>query len=168
MRGATYLARFTSSFLIFQSTLLMRGATSSARLSRYCPHISIHAPHARSDPFPAVLVPSPEISIHAPHARSDSTTDSRFTSRIISIHAPHARSDRVNPYGLEWWGFQSTLLMRGATTQLIDKWEGFKFQSTLLMRGATLHSSYVNTFLNISIHAPHARSDLHRRMIIST
>ena len=58
---------------------------------------------------------------------------------MISIHAPHARSDACQP-GKDYSqvGFQSTLLMRGAT--IFDDAEPLiaKFQSTLLMRGATV------------------------------
>ena len=90
-------------------------------------------------------------------ARSGPPT--RFTD--ISIHAPHARSDyagrRIRAPADE---FQSTLLMRGATTawrshcspsrnfnprssceerlyRLRFNWNDTSFQSTLLMRGAT-------------------------------
>ena len=56
--------------------------------------------------------------------------------------------------------FQSTLLMRGATKPLWHKGLKVIFQSTLLMRGATdLHDS-LWMILTISIHAPHARSDV--------
>ena len=55
--------------------------------------------------------------------------------------------------------FQSTLLMRGAT-QAGKSPEILKlFQSTLLMRGATLQEMYLSLGMDISIHAPHARSD---------
>ena len=56
--------------------------------------------------------------------------------------------------------FQSTLLMRGATSRQ-DKFdtEQILFQSTLLMRGATVCQGRVRAVLMISIHAPHARSD---------
>ena len=55
--------------------------------------------------------------------------------------------------------FQSTLLMRGATLLKDDDWAPILFQSTLLMRGATLLSSAPASESEISIHAPHARSD---------
>ena len=111
----------TTMALIFQSTLLMRGATTAytdyiyqydaisihaphARSDRYCPdgdlgkhNISIHAPHARSDRH--VRAPRPHgipISIHAPHARSDKPIRVWLAlNRLISIHAPHARSDCI-------------------------------------------------------------------------
>ena len=102
---------------------------------------------------------------------------------MISIHAPHARSDtrrKVRTTGST--RFQSTLLMRGATLYIMDQFEKVvKFQSTLLMRGATAYQttppplSHFNprssceerpvlkntdwVLTDISIHAPHARSD---------
>ncbi len=102
--------------LIFQSTLLMRGATSYWFTSYIVFYISIHAPHARSDSKLNPLTMPWIISIHAPHARSDfiihrfSTAHDNFNPRSsyeerrhecavrevrlhISIHAPHTRSD---------------------------------------------------------------------------
>ena len=59
-----------------------------------------------------------------------------------------------------WDGFQSTLLMRGATiARKTGKTYNTLFQSTLLMRGATADSLQECALLRISIHAPHARSD---------
>ncbi len=101
----------------------------------------------------------------------------------ISIHAPHARSDG-DGYGdyTSVAGFQSTLLMRGATVMRSGKLSARLFQSTLLMRGATQdcrrgswavrnfnprssceeRPNFINLrclLHKISIHAPHARSD---------
>ena len=123
------------------------------------------------------------ISIHAPHARSDFIVDDCGKAlNDISIHAPHARSDRTRCRGgsrHDYFNprssceerpnhrksitiaviFQSTLLMRGATGDI----DGFviiaQFQSTLLMRGATAHFLANSALFEISIHAPHARSD---------
>ena len=85
----------TASASLFQSTLLMRGATLSCQAQRAdLNEISIHAPHARSDSACAFAVASPNISIHAPHARSDDCREIRRQHQHrISIHAPHARSD---------------------------------------------------------------------------
>ena len=59
-------------------------------------------------------------------------------SRTISIHAPHARSDVVSEIiFIARPQFQSTLLMRGATTVTLTYIDDKTFQSTLLMRGAT-------------------------------
>ena len=55
--------------------------------------------------------------------------------------------------------FQSTLLMRGATSSQRPLRLPAQFQSTLLMRGATDSASHAFHHARISIHAPHARSD---------
>ena len=121
----------------FQSTLLMRGATSFSaasllQQSDFNPrssceerleqaalqsdaHISIHAPHARSDQVLAIDDCLVTISIHAPHARSDPRQGLPGPPDPISIHAPHARSDR--------------------------------------------DGGFIDELATISIHAPHARSD---------
>ena len=130
---------------------------------------------------------------------------SRGENGWISIHAPHARSDCGSSTCAQDCGFQSTLLMRGATRQRARRLRGgldfnprssceerrtdyehidiiTAFQSTLLMRGATFVCTdwpYYPRYFNprssceerhgwqqiphdchISIHAPHARSDL--------
>ena len=80
------------------------------------------------------------ISIHAPHARSDPLTHDflRDGVGVISIHAPHARSDeRAVQSNWDDIKFQSTLLMRGATMSWRSWSRPREFQSTLLMRGAT-------------------------------
>ena len=84
----------------------------------------------------------------------------RSASCQISIHAPHARSDDITRSSInDYIQFQSTLLMRGATLALSPAVPADVFQSTLLMRGATLAIRHVVLFREISIHAPHARSD---------
>ena len=87
----------TTMALIFQSTLLMRGATfPKVIVLLVACIISIHAPHARSDkPIRVWLALNRLISIHAPHARSDCIPINRHPSVVISIHAPHARSDEA-------------------------------------------------------------------------
>ena len=105
-------------------------------------------------------------------------------SSTISIHTPHAGSDPRYLYFLFDTGlFQSTLPMRGATGD--REWFEIicQFQSTLPMRGATWIRSEMGRagedfnphspcgerhgivygfphFLEISIHTPHAGSDL--------
>ena len=106
------------SAIIFQSTLLMRGATDSRRnLARPGPYFN---PRSSCEERP--------LSRLAPH-----------DARDISIHAPHARSDRPLLSSLEEvFLFQSTLLMRGATLKdFASTAPASLFQSTLLMRGAT-------------------------------
>ena len=102
------------------------------------------------------------ISIHAPHARSDEEHGKAYDQQRISIHAPHARSDwrrRIRTASVA--RFQSTLLMRGATAAADKATQEASFQSTLLMRGATFASAILVPLADvISIHAPHARSDV--------
>ena len=146
---------------IFQSTLPMRGAT----------HVHVGGHRAR------------DISIHAPHAGSDAVRGSAWRGGAISIHAPHAGSDdpgkpeapgarHFNPRspcgerpsgGMPWHRrcqFQSTLPMRGATDVLHPWTTLVAFQSTLPMRGATTVFPRMAIGDDISIHAPHAGSDV--------
>ena len=148
---------------LFQSTLLIRGAThdKSATSSRY--QISIHAPHTRSDTTTRQQVAmSCAISIHAPHTRSDplSLTDViqgmivfqstllirgatlctalEGASGFISIHAPHTRSDiwtRFYSYQMRYFNPRSSYEERRPFAPLTSSHCGF--QSTLLIRGAT-------------------------------
>ena len=80
--------------------------------------ISIHAPRAGSDVSLAVCsVLYFSISIHAPRAGSDRESVEFWMSIVISIHAPRAGSDAHPPCTfLTVTGFQSTLPVRGATT----------------------------------------------------
>ena len=117
-------------------------------------------PHGR---FPLRL--QIQISIHAPHAGSDPMTSascrrsSHFNPRspcgerldglpvgsqhlVISIHAPLAGSDSPLLFLLLAMRFQSTLPLRGATRNTRRRrWATPKFQSTLPLRGATPSSA---------------------------
>ena len=185
MRGATPVLAAPGGLTIeFQSTLLMRGATlrprpcrqhdadfnprssceeRRAQRHRWWPHlvISIHAPHARSDP-PSIRGShhARVISIHAPHARSDG--EQKVKSKLERYFNPRSSCEE-RPRGKAatylLCEFQSTLLMRGATWARILHVSAMIFQSTLLMRGATDRSSKGQPSDQISIHAPHARSD---------
>ena len=138
MRGATLAASIITVLGVFQSTLLMRGATKGDGQECGRKSISIHAPHARSDGMGLTRVPIARfqstllmrgatsrpmavawvelISIHAPHARSDRMGEDYANHHHISIHAPHARSDATRHLlASRILRFQSTLLMRGAT-----------------------------------------------------
>ena len=61
-----------------------------------------------------------------------------------------------------WAGFQSTLPMRGATPAGFNIPPSQLFQSTLPMRGATDGFRSILAIVDISIHAPHAGSDVRR------
>ena len=82
----------------------------------------------------------------------------------ISIHAPHAGSDKL--YLLSYDGKtnfnpRSPCGERPLTGEAPDR--AIKFQSTLPMRGATIELMLMLSLLRISIHAPHAGSDLFQR-----
>ena len=100
--------------------------------------ISIHAPHARSDKIHAIDDKSATISIHAPHARSDRPGRTCGTCQLY--FNPRSSCEERHTVGMPW-----------------DDTIGF--QSTLLMRGATYKKVIDGCIFVISIHAPHARSD---------
>ena len=95
MRGATRKVWLMRRYFIFQSTLLMRGATQRRERQSLADRISIHAPHARSDAL------------------------FRCPNRTQSHH--------FNPRS----SCEERLLASGGDTSIV------LFQSTLLMRGAT-------------------------------
>ncbi len=103
-----------------------------------------------------------QISIHAPHARSDIIARSPSDCQPISIHAPHARSDKKSTTLLQRpLSFQSTLLMRGATEeqpQSRGRCQDFNPRSSCEERQYR-QGLLAEKKSNISIHAPHARSD---------
>ena len=168
----------------FQSTLLMRGATDAYGKGPGWYAISIHAPHARSDltihsrrrsgsknfnPRSSCeerlsrvfRSPKGQISIHAPHARSDPRTTPDAPSGSWHFNPRSSCEERRldAQYAMTLSKFQSTLLMRGATRAARLALYDDVFQSTLLMRGATLRYLRFVPVSQISIHAPHARSD---------
>ncbi len=124
-----------------------------------------------------------DISIHAPHTRSDNLLHCRIYAVLhISIHAPHTRSDHIcGQIHLPHYEFQSTLPIRGATSQSIVIRSAIHFNprspyeerpkggdDALVIRNFNPRSPYEErlailyrlTYLsNISIHAPHTRSD---------
>ena len=150
MRGAT--APYTSRPLMaseFQSTLLMRGATADSWPETCSRRISIHAPHARSDRPPQYGVHRGHpISIHAPHARSDKEAAQSSTSSIQDFNPRSSCEER------------RTKRRAICTT-------AWPFQSTLLMRGATAFGTHPHELPHISIHAPHARSDHRKRSMLA-
>ena len=144
----------------FQSTLLMRGATPlvDARLANR--GISIHAPHARSDLMTAknmsLLIFQSTLLMRGATQRA-----SRARYRVINFNprssceerrpspAPPTSSSHFNP--------RSSCEERHVP--LSSSITANQFQSTLLMRGATSWQLERCRQGLISIHAPHARSD---------
>ncbi len=79
---------------LFQSTLPMKGATSTLWLD-------IHLE---------------DVSIHAPNEGSDSSQPKRKSGSDVSIHAPNEGSDPTREvFTAQFFLFQSTLPMKGAT-----------------------------------------------------
>ena len=140
----------------------MRGATrAKCRYDQY-PLISIHTPHAGSDPLPS------SVPLSHPY---------------FNPHSPCGERLRPPEFYINFFRFQSTLPMRGATFTP-PKASGVAadfnphspcgerlchsaghdlikiFQSTLPMRGATMFWQFARNALVISIHTPHAGSDL--------
>ena len=94
MRGATGTAKRIPSFRRFQSTLPMRGATHRPYPYRSIRYISIHAPHAGSDP---------------------GQTGLRVTVVNFNPRSPCGERHFCSFAGVILFIFQSTLPMRGAT-----------------------------------------------------
>ena len=123
----------------FQSTLLMRGATGGAKKIVRNREISIHAPHARSDPVtsrrPAWLSYfNPRSSCEErPSQKRGRDRPRKFQSTLLMRGATRTGASSVTLIKR----FQSTLLMRGATRRRVIGMPYWTFQSTLLMRGAT-------------------------------
>ena len=145
MRGATlreYRKAYTS---LFQSTLLMRGATAPAQYDNYAFGISIHAPHARSDPSRAVRA----------------CLKSSFQSTLLMRGATCVQT--------HWTLCSSNFNPRSSCEERrvlpVIEQDHDEFQSTLLMRGATCNIFNHGVQIGISIHAPHARSDVHYMML---
>ena len=137
MRGATSSRSIFARTLRFQSTLPMRGATIYAMRKGDNMTISIHAPHAGSDCKYEIQLSTDGISIHAPHAGSDSGFQCSRASAGISIHAPHAGSDITAD------------ALNGPLTD-------FNPRSPCGERPGNSSNAIAST---ISIHAPHAGSD---------
>ena len=106
------------------------------------------------------------ISIHAPHAGSDTSASDDFLVSGISIHAPHAGSDLINvPILQSRCDFNprspcGERLYSAIALAMLEI-----FQSTLPMRGATIWNFVPILIYKISIHAPHAGSDIFSSII---
>ena len=81
--------------------------------------------------------------------------------QAISIHAPHAGSDRLGRLsGRCSRNFNPRSPCGERHVEYATRVIGYLFQSTLPMRGATKYTPSLRHLLLISIHAPHAGSDL--------
>ena len=139
LRGATTSGTLPREPGIFQSTLPLRGATCKAALGYWPLWISIHAPLTGSDRG----------------EREKMTNSKNFNPR-----SPYGERPIFPMTFEELSGFQSTLPLRGAT--LAHRWSSSwkRFQSTLPLRGATCCTFHVRGCSPISIHAPLTGSDM--------
>ena len=170
---------------VFQSTLPLRGATRVFTVNPHREAISIHTPLAGSDqnvrrktirhqnfnPHSPCgerlgdvqrIVLRTRISIHTPLAGSDSfLIISLHTSRHFNPHSPCG--ERPNFSWAEWTPntFQSTLPLRGATTDLCRMFNAVCISIHTPLAGSDSPSEVMMTIvLLISIHTPLAGSDL--------
>ena len=163
----------------------MRGATDLVLHSVHCPEISIHTPHAGSDA--CIACKSCPCIYFNPHSPCGERPDAAglltanlilFQSTLpmrgatgfhllpsgdfsISIHTPHAGSDGINCKDFPCPAYFNPHSPCGERLAVFNHPETSRlFQSTLPMRGATLCLLLYNTHSIISIHTPHAGSDV--------
>ena len=146
----------------------MRGATRVERLHAGRGGISIHAPHARSD----VLAERAElllaISIHAPHARSDATVARSFSpSRNFNPRSSCEERPMVAFMHRHLTDFNPR-------SSCEERLEGKGISSHL--RAISIHAPHARSDMRdapsfvgveISIHAPHARSDSKAKFLLN-
>ena len=124
--------------------------------------VSIHAPLARSNfeekrPYYSTI----KVSIHAPLARSNRVSHISRIRRVVSIHAPLARSNGSRQLHSERRRcFNTCSSCEEQLSCLRYLCLQPKFQYMLLLRGATRFKVKGHCSLNVSIHAPLARSNL--------
>ena len=149
IRGATSAAPFApKTSAVFQSTLLIRGATLY---------------------FPGQIIRGVE------HFNPRSSYEERrfgVFGYIIQFYfnprSSYEERHSATVFPLFVSLFQSTLLIRGATSCALQSSHTLTgFQSTLLIRGATRPHPVIAPAIRISIHAPHTRSDCFSRSISS-
>ena len=141
LRGATCATkRFKPKSSTFQSTLPLRGATDDNEQVQAAHHISIHTPLAGSDTFTHVGWREP-YNYFNPHSPCGERPDWTFFRCM--------NSGDFNPHSPCGERLQST------PSAVISS----LFQSTLPLRGATFSHDIINTPYQISIHTPLAGSD---------
>ena len=139
----------------------MRGATLGGLIIFKTIGISIHAPHAGSDPWQGGNHPGPcWISIHAPHAGSDgfAATIARDWPNFNPRSPCGERPDEFFP-AMVLFVFQSTLPMRGATSLPFQEMQDSYISIHAPHAGSDVLIDKVCSINFISIHAPHAGSD---------
>ena len=103
----------------FQSTRPVRGATRPRKRALPCLKFQSTRPvRGATGIIPSKEVIAMTISIHAPRAGRDRLRQPGWREAAISIHAPRAGRDASSTTSVpDFWAFQSTRPVRGATTQ---------------------------------------------------
>ena len=164
MRGATRVTLSRSVNSLFQSTRPMRGATFCRRVIHVCKQFQSTRPMRgatvrRSGGSRGTRRFNPRAPCGArPISASASMPPQVFQSTRPMRGATFFK--RINFFRLL---FQSTRPMRGATDISKNPRRMKEFQSTRPMRGATSRSAVSLACVLVSIHAPHAGRDCHRR-----
>ena len=161
LRGATSSTGEYPPLGIFQSTHLLRGATDGQGVRPGSGCISIHAPLARCDRRGELAFwlqfnfnPRTSCEVRPSAGYTKTTTETIFQSTHL------LRGATKDGYILRTSKrFQSTHLLRGATFSIVKNTTVKTFQSTHLLRGATTAWRCDEDRRNISIHAPLARCD---------
>ena len=144
LRGATATLVTMGSPEVFQSTPLLRGATRQCQQLERVQLVSIHAPLARGDGMRLPL-PCRASGFNPRPSCEGRQLFFQFDDFIVyvSIHAPLARGDFISSSLCCDTVFQSTPLLRGATSDSHISYTGSQFQSTPLLRGATVRDLVV-------------------------
>ena len=142
LRGATVVMHPAHAARIFQSTLPLRGATPTFKCSypEYVFQSTLPLRGATKCSFPSRAVLS--ISIHTPLAGSDSSSlPTRSPTTNFNPHSPCGERPLACCLMVLSDVFQSTLPLRGATYSCTRRNARSTFQSTLPLRGATSTSA---------------------------
>ena len=153
-------AQYKITTTVFQYMLLLRGATPSrldckyARLFQYM--LLLRGATEEKRPYYSTI----KVSIHAPLARSNRVSHISRIRRVVSIHAPLARSNGSRQLHSERRRcFNTCSSCEEQLSCLRYLCLQPKFQYMLLLRGATRFKVKGHCSLNVSIHAPLARSN---------
>ena len=143
---------------IFQSTLLIRRATAFALNVRSGPDFNPRSSYEERPPQHLAFTQRIDFNPRSSYEERLAPLSATICSPI-SIHAPHTKSDLL--YTMCWMAsvFQSTLLIRRATStcRLGASVYNFNPRSSYEER---LDDGDQEAKIQISIHAPHTKSDL--------
>ena len=152
----------------FQSTLPMRGATRTASGKYWLCEISIHTPHAGSDVCRGPRYQDTTISIHTPHAGSDRSAARYAPNRAyFNPHSPCGERPKTGGRRPDDRYFNPHSPCGERLRLVYALIYGCLFQSTLPMRGATVLTFASLFLIPISIHTPHAGSDVYNTQRIA-